>query len=389
MGASVKTTATGVVDHGRGDRRFQTYPTASSLLWTGESSVVVSTRLSDRHRSHGLFSSISSPSNSVSMSFHSHLPALKLPAAVDATRGTWPSEGSTVSMCLCIMVYTSLKGNRLSRKQSNEDGSQDSTCCTVVRSSSRRREQMHTLLLTSNLVVMVCARVIIVREEKHEGNDSVWADHWPPGYMFRRSKMPRDGGSANAARYFGSKARRASTDGHIARVHLWRGEKRRDQALLWADEAERAVDSKPVGTVDAAGTSGYTRNAGGRRRRESPDFLPIDPTVMSPDEDDGHSAPDADEPGKDDGKVFVDSLEQRVVRRTKEFNRRTRERPKSEQVWLQFADFQDEAVRAIHGDGELRMTYRGHFCDTFNCTLVVARVEVVQLFDCCLLRLET
>ncbi|CAM9218115.1 unnamed protein product, partial [Choristocarpus tenellus] len=48
-----------------------------------------------------------------------------------------------------------------------------------------------------------------------------------------------------------------------------------------------------------------------------------------------------------------ESLEQWVLRRTKEFNKETRSSPEVEDLWMDFADFQDEAVRIMHGDSVL------------------------------------
>ncbi|CAM9127226.1 unnamed protein product [Discosporangium mesarthrocarpum] len=42
-------------------------------------------------------------------------------------------------------------------------------------------------------------------------------------------------------------------------------------------------------------------------------------------------------------------MEQRVMRRTKYFNERTRESPMMEDLWLDYADFQEEAVKTMHG----------------------------------------
>eukprot|EP00752_Nemacystus_decipiens_P004418 g4034.t1 len=49
--------------------------------------------------------------------------------------------------------------------------------------------------------------------------------------------------------------------------------------------------------------------------------------------------------------VDTESLEQWVARRTKEFNVLTRGNPNCEEIWLRYVDFQEDAVRALHGDG--------------------------------------
>lgn len=88
------------------------------------------------------------------------------------------------------------------------------------------------------------------------------------------------------------------------------------------------------------------RRTGHEHPRGSADFLPVDP-VVSLDE----HATESDITGRQEG-VYTESLGQWVTRRTKEFNLVTREKPDCEDTWLQYADFQGEAVRAVHGGGE-------------------------------------
>lgn len=96
----------------------------------------------------------------------------------------------------------------------------------------------------------------------------------------------------------------------------------------------RAVAS-PRPSAEAAAMS-IPPKAGNKRQRTSTDFLPVDP-VLWLDKNDTRSDPTAE------------NLEQWVARRTKEFNVKTREHPECEEIWLQFADFQEEAVQALHG----------------------------------------
>lgn len=83
-----------------------------------------------------------------------------------------------------------------------------------------------------------------------------------------------------------------------------------------------------------------------KKQRTSTDFLPVDPVLPT----DGN-AKRSDLTADYDG-VDTENLEQWVTRRTKEFNVLTRENPNCEEIWLQFGDFQEEAVRALHGAGE-------------------------------------
>lgn len=159
--------------------------------------------------------------------------------------------------------------------------------------------------------------------------------------IFRRRQPRRNGGPWEAARYFGGQARSANSDGRQARVQLWKGDKRGDHALSWT----QAVGSPEPSIED--GTMPTARRTGQKKQRESADFLPVDPVVVPPDENVTHRDSTAE---RDDG--HTESLEQWVARKTKEFNLMTRERPNCEDTWLQFADFQEEAVRALHGSGE-------------------------------------
>lgn len=159
----------------------------------------------------------------------------------------------------------------------------------------------------------------------------------------------RKGGTGKASRYFGNEARSVDRDGRIARVQLWRGEKRRDQALAWTHAGAPSQASATVGeqSISATDVGKNRQNVRHRNRIESTDFLPVDPVAIPSDE----QATRSDQPNEEDG-VFSESLEQSVIRRTKEFNVMTREEPHSENLWLQYADFQEEAARAVHDGGE-------------------------------------
>lgn len=95
-----------------------------------------------------------------------------------------------------------------------------------------------------------------------------------------------------------------------------------------------------------AGASYKSTQAEHKKPRTSADFLPVDPTLSL-----GEDAERRDAITERDA-VDMETLEQWVARRTKEFNVKTRERPNCEELWLQFADFQEEAVRALHCGGE-------------------------------------
>lgn len=157
--------------------------------------------------------------------------------------------------------------------------------------------------------------------------------------------MPRNGTSGKSARYFASQARNVNNDGHVSRMQLWKGQKRRDQARLWSQASASLSSAKASAQAKSTGALGET--SGIKEPRNSPEFLPVDHTVIPPD---AESANSYDERSGDDGStLYTESLEQWVTRRTKEFNQATREQPNSEELWLQYTDFQDEAVRALHG----------------------------------------
>ncbi|CAN0520620.1 unnamed protein product, partial [Ectocarpus sp. 8 AP-2014] len=84
------------------------------------------------------------------------------------------------------------------------------------------------------------------------------------------------------------------------------------------------------------------------KQRVSTDFLPVTP-VVAPVDERATSGTAAEQDG------VQESLEQWVARKTKEFNRATRERPESDDIWLQYSDFQEDAVRALHA-AIVRMT---------------------------------
>lgn len=118
-------------------------------------------------------------------------------------------------------------------------------------------------------------------------------------------------------------------------MQLWKGDKRKYQAMLWNH-----------GDGSTLGSTGEN-SVLGQKQRESVDFLPVDPVAESLN---GHTA--SQDPAEKQEGVHTESLEQWVTRRTKEFNVMTRKRPESEALWLQFADFQQEAVWAVHGGGK-------------------------------------
>ncbi|CAM9193049.1 unnamed protein product, partial [Hapterophycus canaliculatus] len=154
--------------------------------------------------------------------------------------------------------------------------------------------------------------------------------------MKHAARQPRQsGGREKPARYFGGQAR-VNTQAH---VQLWRGEKRRNHALAW----NHAVDPRQISANHKMPTSVGT--TGHEEGRTSTDFLPVDPVVVSPEGNarlQGHLVSEGED-------VHTESIEQWVARKTKEFNLETRERPNSDEIWLEFADFQADAVRALHG----------------------------------------
>lgn len=149
-----------------------------------------------------------------------------------------------------------------------------------------------------------------------------------------------DGGPRKAARYFAGEARSANSDGHYPRVQLWKSDKRRDHAMSWTHAVASPQPSADAGAMYIPTTAGH------KMQRTSTDFLPVDP-VLSLDQNAARTDPAADHDG-----VNTENLDQWVTRRTKEFNVMTRENPNCEEIWLQFVDFQGEAVRALHGGGE-------------------------------------
>ncbi len=88
------------------------------------------------------------------------------------------------------------------------------------------------------------------------------------------------------------------------------------------------------------------RKEGHTKQRASTDFLPVNPVTM-PFHEHATQSPSAEHDG-----VHTESPEQWVARRTKEFNMKTRAQPNCEDVWLRFADFQEEVVLALHGGGK-------------------------------------
>lgn len=157
---------------------------------------------------------------------------------------------------------------------------------------------------------------------------------------FRKRLSCWDGERRKAARYFGGEAWSANADGHYPRAQLWKSDKRRDHAMSWAGAVASPQPSAEAGAVHVPTAVGH------KTQRTSTDFLPVDP-VLSLDENAKRRDPTAEYDGVD-----TENLEQWVARRTKEFNVLTRENPKCEEIWLQFVDFQEEAVRALHGAGE-------------------------------------
>jgi len=123
-------------------------------------------------------------------------------------------------------------------------------------------------------------------------------------------------------------------------VQLWKGDKRRDHSRSWTTAAAPPEDAAEAGTVLAAGQEVHAK------RRASADFLPVNPVALRIDERDTRS-PSAEHDG-----VHTESLEQWVARKTKEFNIEIRAQPNCEEVWLRFADFQEEVVLALHGSGK-------------------------------------
>lgn len=145
------------------------------------------------------------------------------------------------------------------------------------------------------------------------------------------------------ARYFGSHVRGASAIDHQERLQLWKGDKRRDHTLAWT----HAVSSRAFSGDGEAPTVGGMEHI---KQRVSTDFLPVTP-VVAPVDERATNGTTAEQDG-----VQTESLEQWVARKTKEFNLATRERPESDDIWLQYADFQEDAVRALHGEKEAAAT---------------------------------
>ncbi|CAM9862345.1 unnamed protein product, partial [Scytosiphon promiscuus] len=151
----------------------------------------------------------------------------------------------------------------------------------------------------------------------------------------RGRETRRNGGGKILARYFGGQ----TGNNNQAHIQLWKGDKRKDHALAW----DRAVGPRQVSSPDEMMPSSVGTRQGAHRT--STDFLPVDAVVESLDGD-AKRQDDAVTHGED---ACTESLEQWVARKTKEFNLQTRERPHSDEIWLEFADFQAEAVRALHG----------------------------------------
>lgn len=156
-----------------------------------------------------------------------------------------------------------------------------------------------------------------------------------------------------AERYFGKQAISANSDGHLARVQLWKGDKRKDHATKWTNTLALRGTSTAEGAIPAVGDREDTRQTQ-QQQKGGTDFLPVDAVVMS-----AAAQSDMTENAEQEG-VHMESLERWVTRRTKEFNVITRERPGSEDLWLQFSDFQEEAVRAVHGGGENLIFFAQH-----------------------------
>lgn len=161
--------------------------------------------------------------------------------------------------------------------------------------------------------------------------------YWISLACFRRRQSRWQGGPRKAARYFGVQARSAGGDGHCARMQVWKSDKRRDHATSWTRAVSSPEPSAKAGAMPIPITAGHPK------QRTSTDFLPVDP-VLSLDEHITRSGSTAPRDG-----VETENIEQWVARRTKEFNVKTREHPNCEEIWLQFVDFQEEAVRALHG----------------------------------------
>ena len=174
-------------------------------------------------------------------------------------------------------------------------------------------------------------------------------------------------------RYFGRQATSANSDGNLARLQLWRGDKRKDHATKWANGRALAEGTAPAGGDDIR--QAHHQLKGGA------DFLPVDAVVVSEGKHTAQSDLTASNVEQED--VFMESLEQWVTRRTKEFNVMTRERPDSEDVWLQFADFQEDAVRAAHGGGENLTRIAGTRSSSVTLTLHECMCGITSLLRYC------
>ena len=189
--------------------------------------------------------------------------------------------------------------------------------------------------------------------------------------LTRKEGVRRAGEKIKAplVRYFSRQARGLISDERVARVQLWRGIKRqRHRSALETNTADAGCGKgtptdggsssmSPSAILPLQGNHDLSARSRSRSQEQSPgaDFLPVDPTVMaiSPSNGDTGTLGGGDPAHTLDVGAPTESLEQWVTRRTKEFNRLTRKQPKSENLWLKFADFQEEAVRALQGGGDM------------------------------------
>lgn len=150
---------------------------------------------------------------------------------------------------------------------------------------------------------------------------------------------------AKISRYFGVKARNLDKDSRVPRLQLWRGDKRKDHMLSWH---AATTPSNSEGNVSVPRHINKADEETRVSSKASPDFLPVDPDI---DKLDTKIQEDEDGSSKVHNLSTTETLEQWITRRTKEFNELTREQPYSAELWLRYADFQVEAVRAVHGGG--------------------------------------
>ncbi|CAM9254852.1 unnamed protein product, partial [Phaeothamnion confervicola] len=145
-------------------------------------------------------------------------------------------------------------------------------------------------------------------------------------------------------RYFEADARRAEDTMPLRCWRLCRSEKRAARAA--AALTRRTRDDEERADIAASPPPSFN-------------FIPVDPVMVGGEAgatttvcqtgNDGSGDKEEDDGGGTGG--AVESLEQSIVRRTKELNRATRDSPHDVRKWLRFVDFQAEAVAMFRRRG--------------------------------------